>query len=206
MKNTDLDPKSLSDIELLRRSYKRPELFEELVSRYQRLFVRKAASILGNEDDAKDVVQEAFVRIYLGATKYKPQPGASFSSWAYTVLVNQCYTMYRKRQRSSVVSFDLEPELAEVLPDPVSLNAIENKFTADYVARMLSKLPLMLRRAVQLHFIDGLPQKEVAEIEGVTHGVVRQRIHRAKKEIRRLDGELKLAYAPAAKQLSQTTK
>lgn len=181
------DPKTLGDVDILKLSIDKPALFEELVSRYQRLFVRKAASILGNEDDAHDVVQETFVRIYIAAKKFKTQAGASFSSWAYTILVNQCYTAYRKKQRANTVSLDLEPEFAEIIPDPAGADTLEHRLTADHVIRLLSKLPVMLRRAVEMHFIDGLPQKDIALREGVSHGVIRQRIHRAKKELQKID-------------------
>jgi len=198
------DPKLLEDADLLKLSIDRPALFEELVGRYQRVFVRKAASILGNEDDAHDVVQETFVRIYVAAKRFKPQAGASFSSWAYTILVNQCYTAYRKNQRTSAVSLDFEPEFVESIPDQAGLAALENGLNADYLARMLSKLPVLLRRAVELHFLKGVPQKEIAVQEGVSHGVIRQRIHRAKKELREMD--LKLAYVTPTSQLTPSSK
>ncbi|MFA6432714.1 MAG: RNA polymerase sigma factor [Candidatus Paceibacterota bacterium] len=187
------DPKSLGDADILKLSIDKPAFFEELVGRYQRAFVRKATSILGNEDDANDVVQETFVRIYIAAGKFRPQAGASFSSWAYTILVNQCYTAYRKKQRADTVSLDLEPEFAEIIPDQAGLAALEQRLTADHVMRLLSKLPVLLRRAVELHFIDGLPQKEIAEREGVSHGVIRQRIHRAKKEMQKIDMNMSLS-------------
>jgi RNA polymerase sigma factor (sigma-70 family) len=130
------------------------------------------------------------VRIYTAAKRFKTQEGASFSSWAYTILVNQCYTAYRKKQRTDAVSLDLEPEFAEIIPDRRGIQAFEDKLSADHVMRLLSKLPVILRRAVQAHFIDGLPQKQIAEQEGVSHGVIRQRIHRAKRELRKIDMNL----------------
>jgi len=184
------DPKALGDVDVLRLSIDKPALFEEIVVRYQKAFVRKAASILGDEDDAHDAVQEAFVRIYGAARKFHQQPGASFSSWAYTILINQCYTAYRKKQRTGTVSLDLEPEFAEIIPDQAGVAAFEQRLSADHVMRLLSKLPVMLRRAVQSHFIDGLSQKEIAQEEGVSHGVIRQRIHRAKKALRKIDLDL----------------
>jgi len=187
------DPKALGDVDVLRLSIDKPALFEEIVARYQKPLLRKAVSILHDEDDAYDVVQETFVRIYASARKFQPQAGASFSSWAYTILVNQCFTAYRKKQRANSVSLDAEPEFAEIIPDQAGIAVQEQKLSADHVMRLLSKLPVMLRRAVQSHFIDGMSQKEIAEQEGVSHGVIRQRIHRAKKELRKID--LNLSYS-----------
>src|SRR5262245_59938532 len=93
------DHKQLADAELLALSIEKPAYFEEIVARYQRAFVRKAVSILRDDNDAYDAVQETFVRIYTAARRFKPQEGASFSSWAYKILVNQCYTAYKKKHK-----------------------------------------------------------------------------------------------------------
>jgi RNA polymerase sigma-70 factor (ECF subfamily) len=192
----DMD-KSSSDVELLRDSAARPAVFEEIVNRYERAFVRKAMSILHDEDDAYDVVQETFVRIYVAGKRFEEREGASFSSWAYTVLVNQCYTAYRKKRRTETVSLESVPEFSEAIPDPGSADLMERRYAADHVMRMLSKLPVVLRRTVKQHFIDGMPQKEIAEREGVSHGTIRQRIHRAKQQLKKID--LELAYAASPK-------
>ena len=181
------DPKALSDAELLGLSREKPAVFEEIVSRYQRLFVRKALSILRNEDDAYDAVQDAFVRIYSAAKKFRHREGASFSSWAYTILVNQCYTSYKKKHKREIISLEFAPELVEIIPDQAGIDDLERKFTKDYLLSMISKLPVLLRKVVESHFINGLPQKAVAEQEGVSNAVIRTRIYRAKKELQKMN-------------------
>lgn len=181
------DLKSMTDVQLLALSRREPGVFEELVDRYQRMFVRKAVSILRNEDDANDAVQETFIRIYTGAKKFKMQDGASFSSWAYTILVNQCYTTYKKRNKHDLISLDFTPELVEVIPDQAGIEDLERRFTKDHLLRLLSKLPAILRRVTELHFLEGMPQKQVAEQEGISNSVVRSRIHRAKKELTKMN-------------------
>lgn len=195
--NTE-DFKTLSDTELLVSSADRPELFQELVSRYQRAFVRKATAILGSTEDASDAVQESFVRIYLASRKFEEREGASFSSWAYTILVNQCRTAYTKKHKVVAISLDADPDLADTLPDQAAVREIESRFSADYVMRLVSKLPVLLRRAVEMYFIQGLTQKEIAEQEQVSNGVVRQRIHRAKKELRKMDLQFVYTRNPSA--------
>ncbi len=177
------DLKTLSDADLINLSIAEPSAFEEIVVRYQRAFVRKAVSILQSEDDACDAVQDAFVRIYTAAGKFKQQEGASFSSWAYRILVNQCYTSYKKKHKHGLVSLDFAPELIEVIPDQAGIEDLERRFTKDHLLSLISKLPMLLRRTVEAHFIEGLPQKAVAEQEGVSNAVVRSRIHRAKSEL-----------------------
>lgn len=176
-----------TDEELLAISRKEPRAFEQLVARYQRLFVRKASSILRDEEDAHDVVQETFVRIYMASGRFVKKEGASFSSWAYAILTNQCYTAYRKKHKRELVSLEFVPELVEVLPDQSAIEELERTYVRDQLIRMVSKLPALLRRVVEMHFIDGLPQKEVAEREGVSNTVIRSRIYRAKKELQKLN-------------------
>lgn len=198
------DPRAMGDVELLKASVSRPALFEEIVRRYERLFMRKAVSILRDHDAAADAVQETFVRVYTASNKFKKQEGASFSSWAYRILVNQCYTAHAKREKHQTVSFDAEPEFAEVIPDKAGLDAIEKRLTSDYVLSLVSKLPSFLARAVKLYFIEGVSQKEIARREGVSNEVVRQRIHRAKKELRKMN--LEFAPAESAKKVSSINK
>src|SRR3989344_4941383 len=85
----------ISDETVFLASLRDPERFSEIVDRYQTAFLRKAMEILGDENDAYDIVQEAFVRIYSAAKQYRKLEGVAFKSWAYKVLMNQCFTMYQ---------------------------------------------------------------------------------------------------------------
>jgi RNA polymerase sigma-70 factor (ECF subfamily) len=81
----------IKDAEILQQSRDNPALFEVLVERYEEAFLRKARYILKDDEKARDVVQDAFVKIYLNAARYQPVPGASVKSWMYKVLVNLCF-------------------------------------------------------------------------------------------------------------------
>src|SRR3989344_1239857 len=76
-----------SDEELLAVSVAHPSLFALLVRKYEAAFLRKALSIVREQEEAEDIVQEAFTKIYLNAKKFAPQEGASFSSWGYQILI-----------------------------------------------------------------------------------------------------------------------
>lgn len=193
-KQPEADVTTLDDAAVLRRSLKDPNAFGEIVSRYERLFVRKAREIVHNDDDAYDVVQDTFVRIYSAAKRFKEHDASSFRSWAYTILVRQCYTFYRKQKRREAYSVPFDAELAEVTPDP-SVNAErEHALSMENAFALISKLPAKLRRIVQLYFIEGTPQKEIAKMENLSPVAVRVRIHRAKRELNRLNLELSLLH------------
>src|SRR5450759_268120 len=112
---TDLS--TLPDAEVLARSQQEPDLFALLVRRYEAALLRRAKTILKSPEDAEEVVQDAFTKIYLYADKYHPQEGASFSSWMYTILNRVAYTKYRTKSAEWGKRAELEPEHYESLPD-----------------------------------------------------------------------------------------
>ena len=100
-----------ADEEILRRSIRQPALFEVLLTRYQDAFLRKAQSIVRNQEEAEDIVQEAFAKIYQYANRFVVQDGASFKSWGYKILMNTAFTHYQKRKRQWAGTAELDPEL-----------------------------------------------------------------------------------------------
>src|SRR5581483_8240135 len=97
-----------SDEEVLIASRQNPDLFGILVDRYEAAFLRKAKSILYSPEDAEEMVQDAFTRIYLYGHRFKAQPGASFSSWGYAILTRLCFTRYQKLKRERGRTVELE--------------------------------------------------------------------------------------------------
>lgn len=178
-----------SDEELLSLSVKHPHYFEILLDRYQGALVRKAVSILRSKEDAEDVVQEVFTKIYLNAYKFEVQEGASFKSWAYKILMNTTFTKYQKLKKERGVRAEVDPEWYETMAD-VTSRQFEKQELSDYVVSILVRLPEHLSRALFLHVIEGRPQEEVAAIEGVSVGAVKTRVHRAKKAFKNIDTAL----------------
>ena len=171
--------KDLPDEAILRLSQKEPDAFEELVVRYEAAFLRKAKAILYAKEDAEEVVQDAFTRIYIYADRFSPQEGASFSSWAYAILVRLCYTRYGKMKKARERMQSLEPEAYERLPGTDDF--LEDLSIRSEVLAALSKLPVTAARVLRLQFIEGKTQDEIARIEGSSIPAVKTRVHRAKK-------------------------
>ncbi|KKT91045.1 MAG: RNA polymerase sigma factor, partial [Parcubacteria group bacterium GW2011_GWC1_45_13] len=90
----------MPDDEILKKSLDNPSLFSVLIDKYQLPFVRKAQGIVHSKEEAEDIVQETFTKIYLNAGKFKKQPGVEFKSWAWRILVNTSLTHYRKLKKS----------------------------------------------------------------------------------------------------------
>ena len=177
---------SASDEELLNRSLKNPRLFEILLNRYEEAFLRKAYYILGTREAAEDAVQDAFVKIYKNAQRFQPQPGAGFKSWGYRILVNTCYTAYKKTKGAAHFLADLEPEFQDLVADRGATERREQELNRDEIESLLIELSEGLSEPMRLHFIQGKPHAQIAKILGISEGAVRARVHRAKQELKEL--------------------
>src|SRR3990167_6425477 len=174
-----------SDEEILALSVAHPSLFALLVRKYEEPFLRKALGIVRERDEAEDVVQEAFTKIYLNAKKFKVVEGAQFSSWGYRILINTALTHYAKRKRRGNAEFGLDEEIWALIPDR-NLKQFEKKELADLVASVLTRMPAPMAQALSAFFIDGKTQEEIAQQENVSVGAVKTRVHRAKAEFKRI--------------------
>ena len=180
------DLESMSDEEILELSLKNPNFYSEIVERYEDAFLRKATRVLGRREEVRDVVQETFTKIYMNASKFEEKPGAKFSSWAYKILMNTSFTYYQKLKKTGQVSHSLDEEIWAMIPDQ-DKSFVEKISVRDLVATSLSRMPESLARILTLHFIEDRPQKEIAEIEGISVSAVKTRIHRAKKSFKDLN-------------------
>ncbi len=178
--STGEDINALSDVEILARSQKEPELFALLVRRYEAAFLRRVRKILFAPEDAEEVVQDAFTKIYLYADTYREQEDARFSSWAYTILNRVAYTKYRVKSIERESRAELLPEYYESLPDDRA-EFLEDLSIRNEVLAALAKLPETARRILRLQFIEGRNHKEIADSEQLSIPAVKTRVHRAKK-------------------------
>lgn len=173
------------DEELLVLSLSHPSLFALLVRKYEEPFLRKAQGIVREREEAEDIVQETFTKIYLHAGKFKKQEGAKFSSWGYRILINTALTHYQKRKRDGRTSVALDDEIWALIPDR-NLRQFEKTELMDEVASVLTRMPEMFAKALSSFFIEGKSQEEMAREEGVSVGAIKTRVHRAKNEFRKI--------------------
>lgn len=184
-----LNAEELRDEEILTLSLRNPSQFETIVSRYQEAFIRKAKSFVKSSDDAADLVQETFVKIYLNAGRFRPVAGASFKSWAYKILVNTCLTFLKKQKREHELTLELEPEVYESIPDTKS-NTGEMRLLLDEALSVFSRIPNTAADILDAYFVKGKSQQEIARDNGISVGAVRTRIHRARKEFDRVSADV----------------
>lgn len=186
IKNTAKENGEERDEDVLAGSLKNPDHFAIIIDRYQEPFIRKVRSILGPREEVHDIVQETFLKIYMNASRFQVREGASFKSWGYKILINTTFTYYQKLKKEDGAMARIDPEFYETLPDKTPPTAEITNFVASVMVRM----PKHLAKALKLHFLDGMPQKEMAELEGISLSAVKTRVHRAKKEYRKIHEEI----------------
>lgn len=178
---------TVKDEEILAASLSKPALFKILVDRYQEAFIRKAFGILRSQEEAEDIVQETFIKIYIHGKKFKKIQGIEFKSWAYRILVNNAISRYRKIskkwQAESADPLDLELASEQSLSTENIVLESENKsITAD----LISRLPKPLARLVSLYHIEDKSYKEIANRESLTIPALKMKLFRAKKMLKEL--------------------
>ncbi len=174
--------RDLSDEEILARSRREPWLFAVLLDRYQEAFLRKARGVIRSPEDAEEVVQDTFTKIYLNSGRFTPQEGAKFSSWAYRILLNTAFTLYQKRSKEGKRFVNLDPELEKMMGEKALHVAFEED--RDMVERILEKMPGHLASVLRLHYLEHWSHQDIAELQDENVGAVKARVHRAKEQFR----------------------
>jgi len=175
------------DEEVLKLSLSKPAYFKILIDRYEEPFLRKALGILRQKEEAEDVVQETFVKIYLNGKKFKKLQDIEFKSWAYKVLVNAAISRYRKISKKWKMESN-EPLDLELTAERNGLteNLALEKETKSVAADLISRLPKPLARLVSLYYIEDKSYKEITKQESITIPALKMKLFRAKKILKDL--------------------
>jgi RNA polymerase sigma-70 factor, ECF subfamily len=162
--------------------------FNQLVARWERPIYALAYRTLGREEDARDVVQEAFLRAYRGLKGFKGQ--AKFSSWLYRITLNLCRDWIRRDRRAPIVQVaeGTDPmDLADAHADPGESveDLVARREMSQAVARALSELPDEQRTAILLKEYHGLTFQEIADTLHCPLSTVKTRLYQGLSVLRR---------------------
>jgi RNA polymerase sigma-70 factor (ECF subfamily) len=181
--------RTVSDEELVARATAGDlESFNQLVTRWERPIFALAYRTLGREEDARDVVQEAFMRAYRGLRGFKGQ--AKFSSWLYRITVNLCRDWSRRERRAPVVQVPEGSDavdLADQHATPVESveELVARREMSHAVARAMAELPEEQRAAILLKEYHGLTFQEIAELLDCPLSTVKTRLYQGLSVLRR---------------------
>jgi RNA polymerase sigma-70 factor (ECF subfamily) len=175
---------SQSDGDLVARCRSGDEgAWRELVSRHTRRVFGVAYRFTGRVDEAEDLTQEVFVKVYQSLDRFREAEGA-FPTWLRTVARNQAIDHYRRRRQERLRTAD--DAALDLLPAPGGdspLRALERDERAGLVQRMLRALPEELRQPVILCDLEEMPYDEIAATLGLPLGTVKSRINRGRLEL-----------------------
>ena len=159
--------------------------FDELVRRTYVDTYTLALRLTAHEEDARDVVQESYLRAWKGLPRFRGD--AEFTTWMYRITANTAYTVVKRRRRHRAESLDA------MLEDPIELrpgaqpeDAAESAALLERLAVGLDELPPKLRVLVVLKDIYGLSHEEIAEELGISVPAAKVRLHRGRKRLRDL--------------------
>jgi len=156
-----------------------------IMRRYKDALFRYALRYLGDEDEAEDVVQNAFISAFYNLHRY--QPRYQFSTWLYRITLNKCHDMARMKKARRFMR-RLVPEKHDTLPDAHSEAPPESRIQARDDLKVLqagiSDLPPKLRAAFILFCLEDRSQIEVGEILGITPKAVELRVYRARQKLK----------------------
>ena len=158
------------------------EAFEELVRLTAADTFTLAVRLVGNEEDARDVVQETYLRAYKGLDRFRGD--AQFSTWLYRITANCANTYLTKRRRHRHDELTEESSPAESGGDRDPLARAEASNLRDRLQGALDELPPKLRAVVLLRDVYDLPHEAIAAELGITESAAKVRLHRARRQLR----------------------
>ena len=154
------------------------EAFRVLVDRYSRKIFRLAYRMTRNEQDAEDVVQEAYLRAYRFFDGFH---GTDGRAWILAIVRNACYTWLQQNRRKPLALEDEMTEPQDTKPNPEALYLGE--VDQQLLRQAIEELPEEFREAIILRELEGLSYKEIGAITGAPIGTVMSRLARARHRL-----------------------
>lgn len=167
------------------------EAFERLIEGYQKRVYNIALRMIGNPEDANDLAQEVFIRIFKSIGSFKEQ--SAFSTWIYRITTNVCLDELRRRKNRNVISLDeevqvddggMQRQIASDKPQPDQL--LEQAEMKRMVLAAINTLKDEHKTAIILRDIQGFSYEEIANIVKCPEGTVKSRINRARQALKEI--------------------
>ena len=148
-----------------------------LLEQYTPVVYRFCIRMMGNEQDARDITQDVFVKVLRHLPKYDRR--WAFKTWVFTIARNTCLDEFRRRKRRGEVA---ETEVVATGPSP--LDEVDRKMTADQLTAALQDISPMYREVIVLHHLENRKFAEISQMLDIPMGTVMNRIFRARQRLR----------------------
>jgi len=159
------------------------EAFRELIRRYQRYILNLVYRTIGDTNDAEDIAQEVFIKVYKSIRGFKGE--SKFSTWISKITVNLC--MDKLREKAKNKEEDIEEEVWNTFAQPVNFNPevmAERHELQETIKKAIESLPEELRVAFVLRELEDFSYDEIGEMLNIPIGTVESRIYRARMKLR----------------------
>ncbi len=143
-----------------------------------------ARRLTGNEEDAADVTQDAYLRAWRAMPKFRAE--AKFSTWMYRITANAAATLTDKRRRHRAEPLDEARDAADESAGMQPADVVERLDATNVLSAALDELPAKLRAVVLLKDVYDLPHEEIAQELGISVSAAKVRLHRGRKRLRDL--------------------
>ena len=165
--------------------------FRKLVERHQRRAFAIALGLVRDENDAREIVQEAFLRVYRNLDKF--QGGSSFFTWLYRIVTNLAIDLMRRPAKREVELFDNPSVADEVEATPFvaridgadPLDVVGRRQLAARIGKALDALPPYHRAVILMRELEGMSYQEMAEAMQVSKGTIMSRLFHARQKLQR---------------------
>jgi len=184
-----------TDEELVALTLKNQDFFSCIVERYEAKLTRYIRRIsAATQEDAEDLLQEIFVKVYRNL--YGFDPSLKFSSWIYRIAHNQVISQWRKsKSRPQVLKFEADEDFLKfIAADEDLAGNIERKFTGEEVRDVISRLDGKYKEVLVLKFLEEKDYKEISDILRKPLGTVATLINRAKKQFAKVVKEKEIKF------------
>ncbi len=166
-------------IEELKHPTTRDRAFSVLIDKYQKRLYWHIRKIVMIHEDADDVLQNTFIKVYKGLTNFKQE--SNIHTWMYRIAHNEAITFIRKRQkRLQINSEEMNTQILTDLRADVYFNGDEIEYK---LQQALLELPEKQRTVFQMKYYDDLKFKEISEILATSEGALKASFHHATKKI-----------------------
>ncbi len=156
--------------------------FELILRRYNQRLYRVARSIVGNDSEAEDVVQEAYLNAYRHLGDFAGR--SSFATWLTRIAVHEASARRRSRQRMRNIEID-EAESLTMRPTRQADDELSTRELGDVLRLVIDELPPEFRVVFTMRLVEGLSTEEAAECLGLSQENVKIRLHRARSRLRK---------------------
>jgi RNA polymerase sigma-70 factor (ECF subfamily) len=161
--------------------------FNQLIVRWERPIYALAYRVIGKEEDARDVCQDAFLRAYRALPGFKGQ--AKFSSWLYRIALNLCRDWIRRQRRAPVSQLPEDIDAGELAAETGPVESIEDlvarRELSAIVEEAMSELSEEQRTAIILKEYHGMTFQEIADMQGCPLSTVKTRLYQGLSLLRR---------------------